>query len=234
MTPKLLALGAFAAALAPASASAAYYYPSSSTSTSTSTTTRTADAASAAATVASCAATSITQAFRAFGDTANYFLAPGGDFESTAPGWTLKNARIVSENETAGVRTGRRSIHVGVSRYAGSAEVISPEFCVSADHPTFRFVTRGNGYSRYQAITTKLYYRTLANPSVRKVEESDWAWQYSKRWSPSAINPLATQIPAADLRAGVLVRLAFIVTDNTVDNGGVLIDNVFIDPYRRV
>lgn len=224
-TSRLIAVGVTTAAtLVPgASASAAY----------TSTTSQTAAATSAAKTVASCGANAVSQAFRRFGDTANYFLAPGGDFESSSPGWTLKNATLVSENETAGVKSGRRSLLLGASRYRGSSEAISPEFCISADHPTFRFVTRGNGYSRYQAITTTLYYRTLANPAVTKVERSDWAWQYSKQWAPSAINPLATKITDAELRAGVLVRLGFSVTDHTADNGGVLIDNVLIDPYRR-
>ncbi len=222
-TFRLIAVGASASALVPASASAAY----------TSTTSQTAAAASAAKTVASCGVNAVSQAFKRFGDSADYFLAPGGDFESTSAGWTLKNATVVSENETAGVRSGRRSLLLGASRYRGDSEAISPEFCISADHPNFRFVTRGNGYSRYQAITTTLYYRTLANPSVTKTETSDWAWQYSKTWAPSAINPLATKITEAELRAGVLVRLGFSVTDHTADNGGVLIDNVLIDPYRR-
>ncbi|MBJ7469926.1 MAG: hypothetical protein JHD16_01425 [Solirubrobacteraceae bacterium] len=175
----------------------------------------------------------MTQAFARFGDAADYFLAPGGDFETTTGGWTLKNASIVKENESAGILRGTRSLLLGASRWRGDSYAISPEFCVTADHPTFRFVTRGNGYSRYQAITTELHYRTASNPGRTLVEQSDWAWQYSKRWAPSAINPLATQISDADLKRGVYVRLAFKVTDNTADNGGVLIDNVMIDPFRR-
>jgi hypothetical protein len=79
---------------------------------------------------------SLTRPFLPWLDPGSYFLAPGGDFESTLDGWAVSGgARIVSGNET---------YHVGSPGDDSSlllppgSQVTSPSMCVSLDSPDLR------------------------------------------------------------------------------------------------
>jgi hypothetical protein len=89
----------------------------------------------------SCAPQPATQAFSQFGDQRNYVLAPGGSFESGAPGWQLSRASVVSGNESYYV--GGRS-HSKALKIDGGGYATSPEICVGLEHPTIRLFTRNN------------------------------------------------------------------------------------------
>lgn len=181
---------------------------------------------------AACVEQPTTQAFLKFKDLADYSLAPSGDFETALKGWTLTNAKVVAGNETAGVLPGTRSLLLGASLSGGAAEAISPEFCITEDHPTFRFLTKNiaTGKSR---LKTELVYRTLEDLDDIDDKTADIVYQESQMWAPSAINPLATELTESKLREGVLMRISFQVSSSVVKKGGVQIDNLLIDPYRR-
>jgi hypothetical protein len=89
----------------------------------------------------SCAPQPATKAFSQFGDQRNYVLAPGGSFESGAPGWQLSRASVVSGNESYYV--GGRS-HSKALKIDGGGYATSPEICVGLEHPTIRLFTRNN------------------------------------------------------------------------------------------
>jgi hypothetical protein len=89
----------------------------------------------------SCAPEPATKAFSQFGDQRNYVLAPGGSFESGAPGWQLSRASVVSGNESYYV--GGRS-HSKALKIDGGGYATSPEICVGLEHPTIRLFTRNN------------------------------------------------------------------------------------------
>lgn len=165
---------------------------------------------------ASCSDASTAKAFAAFGDSADYALAPGGSFEGSTAGWTFDDAQIVSGNESAGVLGGSRSLLI---RDHGKA--ISPEFCISPDHPTFRFVTVGG------EVDLKINYRTLDRLYDVDDELAGETDNTTGRWLPSQIHPLATEIAASKLAKGVLARIEIRADDD------VRIDNLLIDPYRR-
>src|SRR4051794_17557794 len=59
----------------------------------------TASAGVLVASAPSCANGATSQPFTQWGDSNNYFLAPGGNFESGAAGWTLNGARVVTDQE---------------------------------------------------------------------------------------------------------------------------------------
>lgn len=63
------------------------------------------------------------------GDNNNYFLAPGGDFESDAPGWTLSDG--------ASLVTGPAGTGDSLSLAPG-ASALSPPICVSRAHVSAR------------------------------------------------------------------------------------------------
>lgn len=165
---------------------------------------------------ASCDAVTTKQAFAAFGDLADYALAPGGSFEGSLDGWTLEKASVVSGNESVGILGGAKSLLI---RDGGKA--ISPEFCLSPAHPTFRFVTVGG------EVNLKINYRTLDRLYDVDDELAGETDNKSGKWQPSEIHPLATEIPASKLAKGVLARIELRADDD------VRIDNLLIDPYRR-
>src|SRR3954471_19669904 len=60
------------------------------------------------------------QPFAQWGDDNSYFLAPGGNFESGAAGWSLGGARVVSDQEPWRV-AGGSGTHVLLVRPGASA-----------------------------------------------------------------------------------------------------------------
>ena len=82
------------------------------------------------------------QPFTQWGDTNNYFLAPGGNFESGAAGWTLNGARITNDQEPWRVQQDNGSHALVVP--AGHS-VVSPTMCVGIENPSMRFFAHRSG-----------------------------------------------------------------------------------------
>ncbi|MDO9354230.1 MAG: hypothetical protein Q7T55_11070 [Solirubrobacteraceae bacterium] len=177
----------------------------------------------------STAKSSVWQAFARFGDIADYFLAPGGDFETGAKGWNLSNAAVVRGNESFGITRGSQSLQLG-SGLLSVATAVSPAFCVTDAHPTFRFVARPRGlvgvlstFVRYQAVdgTTR----------EEQVHSRSRLTLLPGFWSPSELQPLATKVPMAKVGGVASVRLVFRAPINVV-GAGYQIDSLLVDPYR--
>lgn len=181
-----------------------------------------------------CAPMATTQAFAKYSDSAQYFLAPGGTFESGAPGWTLLGgAKIVSGNESLGVTAGSKALQLPV---AGTA--LSPAFCVDDSLPSFRFAAKLSSLDGgYAAIVV---YRDDAGKITQAQFTSSASGSYfngASAWNPSAVSPLATKIP---LLAGggktASVQLLFLGTTKSYGawvGATATIDSVMVDPYRR-
>lgn len=161
-----------------------------------------------------CGETVAFKAFAAFGDQADYAFAPGGTFEQGAAGWSLDQAQVVSGNETAGVYAGSRSLFI---RDRGRA--VSPWFCVTADHPHFRYVARGG------EIEMEIDYKIVGDDDI----DDDLVGETNapRSWAASQQHELATEIPSSKLSKGVVARIIFEAEDD------VWVDNVLVDPYRR-
>ncbi len=169
-------------------------------------------AAPAAASACEFPATS--KVFAPFGDTGDYFLAPGGDFETRT--WDIsQGAGLVNENETLGLAPGTRSLRLEREAYA-----TSPPFCVSRDTPHLRFVAK-----RLGAGPLELEVRAWENG------QATGSWNVSlmpgdyQRWAPSGNVDLNTSAFLAGQTGTVTLRFK--------SQGIWQIDNVFIDPYRR-
>lgn len=86
-----------------------------------------------------CNPTDIAQPFTRWGDSANYFLAPSGDFENGTAGWGLTGgARVVADNEPWNVNGDGD----GALQIPAGATVTSPTVCVGLEHPTIRFFAK--------------------------------------------------------------------------------------------
>lgn len=190
------------------------------------------DATDAATATRSCqnAEPSSWQAFAAWDDFADYWLAPGGDFEDSAEGWKLSGARIVAGNETAGVLDGDRSLALGSGLLSGVSTAVTPPFCVDTSHPTFRYLLKANG--AVGELSTFIRFRdvdgTMQEEQVRSRTQTTLL---PGRWKPSDLQPLATRLPMAALGGSARVQLVF-RTPISALGSGYQIDNVLVDPYR--
>src|SRR3954447_6481036 len=92
------------------------------------------------------------QPFAQWGDDNNYFLAPGGGFETGAAGWSLgSGSGVVGDQEPwrgAG-DNGSHALVVGAGR-----SVVSPTMCVGIEHPTMRFFAHRSGGGLLGAAST--------------------------------------------------------------------------------
>jgi hypothetical protein len=80
----------------------------------------------------SCAASS-SEVFAPWGDTADYFLAPNGGFESGSTGWSLSGGAAVASGNEPFLATGSHSL----SLPSGSSAT-SPVICIGASEPYVR------------------------------------------------------------------------------------------------
>jgi hypothetical protein len=158
-----------------------------------------------------------TQAFAQFGDYADYFLAPGGDFEGPLTWAGTRTPTIVDGNEPF-MLTGSGSHALHLAKDDG---VTSPRLCVTREHPHLRFVAKSSGSGQLD-VEVRVY-----NSAGRVMDSSSGSVSPSdhRTWQPSDPVLLKTD----DLRDGEtgLVSVTF------RSQGSWLIDDVFIDPYRR-
>jgi hypothetical protein len=172
-----------------------------------------------------CDTAATSQAFARFGDSSSYKLVPGGDFEGSLSGWTLRNrAATGSGSETFGV-TGEVGDSSLTLPPGGSAT--SPSTCVNAGAPTYRFFARSSGglLGLLPLLKVDLVYRDnvlglLALPLGTAIPSSSWAP------SPVLFN---AALVAALVDGGVTdLSLRF-----TAVTGTWRIDDVFVDPWHH-
>lgn len=179
---------------------------------------------------ASCPELPTTKAFQKYGDDADYALLTRGDFETGTSGWNLFNAKTVAGNETGGVVVGKRSLALGGGWVSGPTVVSTPEFCVSSDHPYFRYMLKANG--TVGLLATFISYKDSSGSLVQQQVTSNVATNlFPGKWKPSELNPLSIKLPIAPGQTKK-VRLLF-VSPLSVGAASYNIDNVLIDPYRR-
>jgi hypothetical protein len=171
---------------------------------------------------AACPSNLTSNPFAQFGDNAAYYPAPGGSFESGAPGWSLSRAAIVNGNESFGVEGGSHSLGIEPNGVAAS-----PWICVSSEYPSFRlFVRQLSGPS---GASLKVSVRLISLLGVVSVNTTA-AWvQNGSSWAPGPVLQLGSSVPAWLPGSSLELQLVF------QPSGGAswAIDDVYIDPYRR-
>jgi opacity protein-like surface antigen len=153
--------------------------------------------------------------FAAWGDTADYALAPAGDFESA--GWDLQGAAAtVAGNQPfdIGAVPGTSSLGLG-----GDGVALSDPMCIDETYPHFRFFARGSANATVKAEVQFLD----EDGSVQSRDSSSWSLS-ERGW---ALSPaFAIDVPWAGAAAPVRFRF-------TVRSGNAQIDDVYVDPYGR-
>ena len=170
---------------------------------------------------AACPTSSAAVSFAQFGDSASYSLAPGGSFESGAPGWSLSNAAVTSGNESFNVVAGSHSMAIEAGGLA-----VSPRVCVSSEYPSFRFFVRRTGGSGSSTLSATLRWMSVLGLSVETPAGSVVG---GSSWAPSPVMKLGDSVPLWLPGSTLETQLVF----RASSGGSWVIDDLFIDPYRR-
>ena len=171
---------------------------------------------------ASCPTTPTTKPFQMFGDSANYSLAPAGDFESGASGWTLSGAAVTSGNESYRVHGAADAKSLTINP-TGTA--VSPAFCVGIEHPWFRFFVR-----RPSGTWGNLAVRLRWKDSTGHTNETTVGTVDAATWQPTGLFQLSSSLPLWQSGQTLSVQIVF---DPENYGGAYAIDDVYIDPYTR-
>jgi hypothetical protein len=159
------------------------------------------------------------QPFAPWGDHADYFLAPDGDFEAGVSSWLLQDgASPVEGNEPF---VGGAGDHRSLSLPAGSSATTAP-MCIGVEHRTMRFfgTSPKSGALVVEAIYTK------RNGKPKSVTLG--AVRGTGTWAPSPVLPMRVNEQAADYGNAMPVSLRFSARGNATWQ----IDDVYVDPFR--
>jgi hypothetical protein len=176
--------------------------------------------ASDSAPTGGCPAVATVQPFGPWQDFADYFLAPSGDIEDGAAGWTLAGgAQPVEGNEPYLV--GGAGDHLALDMPARSTATTA-SFCVGVEHRTMRFVARGpaRGSLRIEAI----FHAGNARQKSVRIGAVDGGGD----WAVTDVMPMIVNETAADHGNAVPVALRFTARGSDAWQ----IDDVYVDPYR--
>jgi hypothetical protein len=166
---------------------------------------------------APCESRQLSTPLKSFGDTRDYYLANGGDFERSglgSVGWTLSSgAGQVDENEPWKVVGARHGRSVSVSK---GARISNSGLCLFANEESIRF------FYKSPAVTSSM----TVQVSVGGQSTSTVITNKNPGWGPSPSIP----VPASTIGSGLYATVTFI---GGVDTGKWLIDDVLIDPRRQ-
>lgn len=179
----------------------------------------------AAGAQAACLPSVTTKAFAKLGDTADYALLSGGNFETGAVGWSLGGASIVAGNESLFVGTTKDARALSVP---ATAKSVSPVFCVGVEHPTFRFVAR-KGSGTWATMLVKVrWWDSTGNVNETTLGALDGT-KYGA-WTATPAIALSTSLPLWQVGQSVSAQLVFDPEDS---GGSWLVDDIYIDPLKR-
>jgi hypothetical protein len=176
-----------------------------------------------AAAQAACPDTPTTNAFQAFGDSADYSLAPDGAFEAGSGEWSLTRAWVASGSESYAVHAPGDSKSLAI---AATGTAVSPAVCVDIARPTFRFFARRTSGS-WGVLNVKLRWQDGAGGTHETVVGSIGS---GTAWQPSGSLNLALALPLWHSDQDTSVQLVF---DPENYGGSWAIDDVYVDPYAK-
>jgi hypothetical protein len=165
----------------------------------------------------SCDSSTLSQPFAQWGDSNQYKLVPGGDFEGSLSGWTLSGgARVVSGNGPQG--PGSHSLYL-----PAGASVTTPYTCVNAAYPSFRLFAQNQGL--LSTIVPQVVYKL---PLLGSTALPIGAIALSPKWAPSL--PLLTASVVTGLLNGGTAEVALRFTAVL---GASSVDDIYVDPMMR-
>jgi hypothetical protein len=187
--------------------------------------------ASAGALVASapsCDNGATSQPFATFGDDNDYFLVPGGDFETGAKGWSVGRAAVVDDQQPwTAAGTGDSALSI-----PAAGTVVSPTVCVGLEHPSMRFFAHRSGGGALAGLS-QLLVTARVETSIGAVVEvpvgTISSLSNATKWNPT---PTQVVLPSLlPLLPGQHTPIQFRFT--SVGSSSWVIDDVYVDPRCR-
>ena len=168
-------------------------------------------------TTGACDNSTLSQPFAKYGDSNQYKLVSGGDFEGSLSGWTLSGgARVVSGGNPNGSS--------GHSLYLpAGASVTTPFTCVNAAYPSFRLFAKND--TLLSAIVPQIVYKL---PLLGDLALPIGAGALSPNWSPTL--PLLTASVVTGVLNGGTAQVAL---KFTAALGPSQVDDIYVDPMMR-
>jgi hypothetical protein len=172
-----------------------------------------------AAAAADCPTQPTSMVFAPWGDTSDYFLAPGGDFERSWTSWS--GGSLTAGNYPFYLAGGgdRQSYLV-----AEDTTAMSPWFCADVTHPDFRFVAQPLDARNPGSLQISVRFRDRWGTTQTW---QMWTMSGVQYWTASPRVRLMRDLPLPDsgeTSARVMFRAV---------GGHWAVDDVFIDPYRK-
>jgi hypothetical protein len=158
--------------------------------------------------------------FAQFLDPMNYVLAPNGDLEAGAAGWTLKGASVVAGNQPYQA-SGTHALAL-----PGGSSATSAPMCVGITHPTVRFFAVNKGFLLSTLKVDAVY--TDANNLLRTLPLG--VVTGLPGWKPS-LPMVALGDLVNPLLSGGSTRISIRFTP--LLGGDWRVDDVYVDPYAR-
>jgi hypothetical protein len=176
-------------------------------------------AAVPATAAAACPTQPTSMVFAPWGDTSDYFLAPGGDFEGSGTAWS--GGTLTAGNEPFYLAGGgdRQSLLVEDGKSA-----MSTAFCADVTHPDFRFVAQPLDAHNPGSLQVSVRFRDRSGTLQTWLM---WTMAGVQYWTASQRVRLMRDLPlpeSGQTTARVIFRPV---------GGDWAVDDVFIDPYRR-
>lgn len=163
---------------------------------------------------AGCPDVAVSQPFSAWGDTADYFLAPDGGFEGAGAGWALRGrAAVVGGSSPFGARS--------LLLPAGSAATSAP-FCIGVEHRAMRFFASAATSSKLDVDV--LYADARGKSRSERIGELSGAGD----WAPTDIMAMLVNSLAAERGNAMTVQIRIAPHGS----GSWAIDDVLVDPYK--
>jgi hypothetical protein len=164
-----------------------------------------------------CDNSTLSQPFAQWGDTNEYKLVSGGNFEGSLSGWTLSGgARVVTGGNPYG--SSSKSLYL-----PAGASVTTPFTCVNAAYPSFRVFARNDGL--LSTIVPQVVYKL---PLLGNLALPIGAVALSPNWQPSL--PLLTASVVTGVLSGGTAQVALKFTATL---GASQIDDIYVDPMMR-
>jgi hypothetical protein len=165
-----------------------------------------------------CGAQATTNPFSAWGDEADYFLAPGGDF-SSSDRWTLNDHASVDGDAGDGALT-----------LEDGGEALSPVLCVTADLPTIRFFARNDGGAEDSRLEVSVVYEA-PDGAVKRLKVA--RLRSGDDWQPAIAVPIYINSMAAFAGDGTApVVIQFRATGVKSKRGRWQVDDLYVDPFK--
>lgn len=169
-----------------------------------------------------CADQETSNPFAAWADDSDYVPAPGGSFEDGIGDWDTDGKPTTARDNEPWFVSGDNSDDTAVSLPAGSS-ITSPSFCGGIDHPTVRLFAK-SGASRVPGTALVTVRYTGAHDHLLAALPLGII-RTGSSWSPTDVT--------ATLSGLKLVTGTHLGLTITALTGTVLLDDVYVDPYRR-